>query len=357
MNVYVHIPFCRSKCAYCGFLSHCDINLQDQYIDTLCQEIFSRLGSKKTTISTIYFGGGTPSLLDPIKLSKILEAFRKISDFSSNIEITIEANPEDITKGHLEYWKNIGINRVSIGVQSLNDDVRSMIHRSLPGREVLERIILAQKYFNNLGVDMISGLPGEDLVNFKVNLLKIMRLEISHVSLYDLEISKGSQLYHNPTKYNFLSEEKQFKLLTTAWGVLEKNGYEQYEISNFAKDRNYCHHNLDFWLGKDYLGFGLGAASRIGNIILENQSDFNMYLKNPNISSRTLLEKNNAKLMNISSIIRLNKPLPPDIISEFHILIDELVTDGYLECNFVITQKGRLFNNFIIDKFARVLLS
>jgi oxygen-independent coproporphyrinogen-3 oxidase len=358
MNIYVHVPFCRSKCAYCGFLSHRDIGLQDKYTDKLCEEIEARLGGQRATLTTIYFGGGTPSLMNPMNLSKILEALKKTSSFSKKIEITLEVNPEDISNKNLESWKNIGISRISIGVQSLNDDVRNVIHRSLSGAQVLERIIRAQKYFSNLGVDLISALPGEDLANFRTNLLKIIDLGVGHISIYDLEISKGSQFYNNPAKYIFPSEDKQLKLLTTAWRVLEDSGYDQYEISNFAKDKNYCRHNLDFWLGEDYLGFGLGSASKIGNIILENQSDLGKYFKDPIKSQKkTLLDNKSEKLLNISSITRLGRPLPPSLIDDFSDITNELVADGFLDRNFVITQKGRLFNNYILDRFARELLT
>lgn len=348
MNVYIHIPFCRSKCAYCAFLSVSDLSLQEKYLKSLAREIQARLKDIDKPVTTIYFGGGTPSM---VEVSHLGEVLAQIADLESRkeIEITLETNPEDITLQKLEAWKALGINRLSIGVQSLDDTVRKIIGRRLSAEEVLGRIVLAQKTFERVGADLIAGLPGEKIDGFLGGIDKLADLGLTHLSLYDLEISEGSFLARNLNKFVMQNDLSREQFLTKSWALLDKLGFEQYEISNFAKGYDYSRHNLAFWQGKDYWGFGLGAVSKIGKVIETNTSDFSHYFEGKRLKITEVLVKKDDHVLKISRQIRLAKPIKELFVGKSDSL-ERVKALGFVDDNFLVTKKGKLFNDCLLNE-------
>lgn len=355
MNIYIHIPFCHSKCAYCAFLSHCDITKEDEYIEAVCREIEKRKNDFENPVETIYFGGGTPSIIKTESVAKILRTIAKIVDFDKKIEITLEANPEDITKEKLTAWKAAGVNRLSIGVQSLNDDVRDVIHRRLSSSETLDRVALAQKYFKNIGIDLISGLPGDDAESLIATLKEIIDLVPNHISLYDLETDNDSEIKKNINKFVLPDEDENIKMLLSGWKLLEERGYKQYEISNFAKSKAFCKHNLDFWQGHDYLGFGLGATSKIGRLITTNTCDFAAYLQSTDsMTSESITFQAEANLRLLTAM-RLGQSFKEELLAatgSTEVPMD-IATNRLIRKDFTLTKKG----NLVLDSLYERLLT
>lgn len=356
MNVYIHIPFCHSKCAYCAFLSHCDISKEEVYVDALLHEIENSNFHDK--IETIYFGGGTPSLINPSNIDKIIQKLKIKTKLTDDIEITLEANPEDITENNLSKWKSSGITRISIGVQTLNNKVRKVIGRALSGKDVLDRIILALNHCDNVGIDLIAGLPGESLESVETGIKEIASLDINHISLYDLETDKESVIGTHPEKFQLIDDASRAEILENSWKLLKSLGFEQYEISNFAKNSHYTRHNLDFWNGKDYIGFGLGAVSKIEDRIRTNTFSFLDYIDNPE-SNRTVenLTKNELNTLNLTIAMRLNRSFKPELerVSPESTPPKELITEGLVTKDLKLTDKGKLLYNQVVDKVVSSL--
>jgi len=353
MNIYIHIPFCHSKCAYCAFLSHCDITKEDEYVKVLCKEIEDYKLKIEDSVKTIYFGGGTPSLIKPENITKIIETLESKAKFAKVVEITLECNPEDITEEKLRKWKDAGINRLSIGIQTFDDNVRKTVGRTLATNEAIQRVELAQRYFKNVGIDLISGLPGESSSSLEKH--KLFLKTLSHVSLYDLETDNDSAIGKHPESFDLPKENIGAEMLVSAWDLLTKLGFEQYEISNFARDGKYCRHNLDFWQGKDYIGFGLGAASRKGSRIITNTSDFEDYLSGNYTRNEEILSPLELKRFCLLSAVRLNQPFKKQLlaVNGNANLLDELFELELVTNDYILTRKGKLMYNQVVNKLLQ----
>lgn len=282
-GIYVHIPFCRSKCFYCGFYSVATIGLKMKYINALCREIDLRsdyLSEKK--IETLYFGGGTPSYLEIGELSDVMQKLELKYDFITDAERTIELNPEDISAEKLIGLHDLCFNRLSIGVQSFNDDILKRINRGHSGEEAVEAIELASKQgFTNIGMDLIIGLPGQQIDDIKRDLDIVSSLPISHLSVYILSIDSNS-VFDSLTKKGKLQPDDDDVLAEKYLLVsdyLKKIGFEHYEISNFARDGKFSRHNTSYWQQKEYIGFGPSAHSYNLNSRQWNISNISSYIK------------------------------------------------------------------------------
>ena len=264
-SIYVHIPFCHSKCYYCGFHSVASMKDKEEMIDALIKEIDIRQDYlSKENIDSIYFGGGTPSIIDASDINKILSKIHKTHTVSGNAEITIEANPEDLSEEYLKEIKEIGINRISIGIQCLFDDILLFINRRHSAKRAIEAIHLAKKVgFDNISIDLIYGIPGLDSKKWKDTLNKIEDLPVSHLSAYCLSIDANTVFEHRLRKGDFipLSDEECEEQYDTLVAWAKNNNFNHYEISNFCKDDLYSRHNTAYWQQKEYLGIGPGAHS------------------------------------------------------------------------------------------------
>lgn len=288
LEIYIHIPFCVKKCDYCDFLSApADLETKEKYVEALINEI--KLNKNKMSeyvVDTVFIGGGTPSLLEENQISKIMSVLRDNCNMSENPEITIECNPGTITESKLWKYKKSGINRISFGLQSANDEELKSIGRIHNYAGFLESYNLARKCgFDNINVDLMSALPGQTLKSYEETLNKVVRLEPEHISAYSLIVEENTLMYYRVKKaqikgINILpDEESERKMYYLTNNILRSNGYRKYEISNYSKPGKECKHNIGYWQRREYLGFGIGAASLYKENRYNNISDINKYIE------------------------------------------------------------------------------
>ena len=269
-SVYIHIPFCRSKCKYCSFISFPELNKKELYLDALKKEILA--GYKGEALETLYFGGGTPSLLTAEEFKTILSLFNT----NKNTEITAEFNPETLSKKYFKDLKNVGINRISLGCQTFDDNILKLIGRRHNSQQVKSAVEFAkQTGFNNISLDFIYGLPSQTIEGFGNDLKTAINLGVQHISLYGLKIDEGCYFYNHMPE-NLPNNDTQADMYLKAIDILKD--YEHYEISNFGKPSR---HNLNYWNNKNYYGFGTGAHGYIGDVRYSNCNTIDEYIKNP----------------------------------------------------------------------------
>lgn len=292
-GLYMHIPFCRRKCHYCNFYSLASVKYFDKVIDALQKEILQRAHELDEPLQSIYFGGGTPSMLEERHLTQIMHTIFSHFTVSQDAEITFEANPEDITEAGLQYLHNHSINRLSLGVQSFYDLELQYLNRIHSAQTAINAVELAQKKgFHNISIDLIYGLPNATAESWKSNLERAFKLNVPHLSCYALTIEPQTALARFIEKgqmENVSDEafEKQFEILIKE---TEKLGYQQYEISNFCRDNYYAVHNTNYWFGKKYLGIGPSAHSFDGTTRQWNVAHLKKYVdsvKNGQVSAES----------------------------------------------------------------------
>lgn len=277
-ELYIHIPFCVRKCAYCDFLSAPGSEeAKASYTKALLREI-EAVKTEKREVSSIFVGGGTPSALSPSLMGDIFEKIHESFSVAQDAEITIEANPGTLSKEKLFLYKNAGINRLSLGLQSPEEAELKSLGRIHTYEEFLESFSLAREAgFQNINVDLMCALPDQTYEGWNRNLRTVAALHPEHISAYSLIIEEGTPFAKR--KLNLPDEDTEYRMYEDTAGILEEYGYEQYEISNYAKKGLVCRHNIGYWTRKEYLGLGLGAASLWGNQRFSNTSDFSAYLK------------------------------------------------------------------------------
>jgi len=265
LGIYVHVPFCRSRCAYCDFCSQTsrDDKLIDGYLEAVCEHI-KEAGALAPNykVDTIYFGGGTPSFLGADALATILTAIRRSFDVDNNAEITFEANPDSVSDSLLRRLRAEGFNRVSLGIQSDSDEMLEKLgrpHNYSQAVTAYQRIRKAG--YKNVSVDLIYGLPGQNLRQWLETVEHVLELMPEHVSIYGLEVHEGTPMAQYEKMGMLPDEEKFADMYLNAVKLLESRGFRQYEISNFARKGLYSRHNTKYWTGGEYLGFGPSAAS------------------------------------------------------------------------------------------------
>lgn len=266
LSLYVHIPFCKAKCIYCDFLSFggCGYHEQKQYTEALCKEIEAyRPFAGDYCIRTIFFGGGTPSYVDSGLLKQIMHTIQNVFYIGPDAEITMEGNPDSLTWDKVSAYRRLGVNRLSIGLQSTNDEVLKRLGRVHNYDQFIAAYSNArQAGFANINVDLMSGLPGEPETSYIRTLAKVVELQPEHISAYSLIVEEGTPLGKNDLLLNQLpSEEEDRRLYTKTKMLLKNSGYERYEISNYARKGYQCRHNIVYWTLQEYLGVGLGASS------------------------------------------------------------------------------------------------
>ena len=290
LGIYVHIPFCKQKCSYCDFISYCDKNdLIEKYIKALKQEI-ENSSVNEYEISTIYIGGGTPSYIESKYISEILKTIKQKYNISRNVEITIEVNPGTATKEKLRDYVEAGINRISIGLQSWNNNLLKMIGRIHTYEEFLSTYKLAREVgFKNINVDLMIGLPNQTLDDVKKSLEEISKLNPEHISVYSLIVEEGTPIEKKIAKgqLKLPNEELEREEYWEVKKFLESLGYKHYEISNFAKTGYESKHNLNCWEQKEYLGFGAAAHSYMKKTRYSNTENIEKYI-NQEMQSKQL---------------------------------------------------------------------
>ncbi len=379
-GLYLHIPFCHSKCTYCSFItgSYEDL-LAERYLNALILEIkslSSRLSDKERQIDTIYFGGGTPSIISPSWITKLLEHCYQYFTVSSKPEITIEVNPADINLDHLQTYQKIGINRVSVGIQSFIDKQLKEIGRDHSASQASQAIKqLRQAGFNNISLDLIAGLPNQSLEQWQYNLSEAISLEPEHLSIYLLEIKAGTTLSAQikSGRLAMPDEDLAAEMYETLVDTLTSNGYSHYEISNFAKQKNdsllYSRHNTKYWLDAPYYGLGVSAHSYHSQERYFNVQSTNTYINNINSTGQAMAEKIalNAeervrealmlrlRLIKGVNLLEFHKFYQFDVMANYQDSFKEMIEnslleikDGYLR----LTPRGILYSNEVFQLFV-----
>lgn len=282
-SIYIHIPFCEKKCIYCNFRSSTNKSLVNDYIEGLIKEIVLYKDLLKTSeIETIYIGGGTPSFIDEKYISNIIETIKKYNDLSEVSEMTIEVNPGTLNEQKLKAYKNIGINRLSIGLQSSDNQMLKKIGRIHTFEEARKAYFLARNAgFENISLDLMFGLPGQSLSEFETSINEVIKLNPEHISAYSLKVEEDTPL-HNLIERKILEvtdEALDRKMYQRLIELLEKNSFDLYEISNFAKKGFQSKHNLAYWKRQEYFGFGLAAHGFINNERYGNTEIFKEYFQ------------------------------------------------------------------------------
>ena len=279
-GVYIHIPFCRKFCNYCDFYKITALGYKDDYIEAVLKEIEMRKDYVNEPIQTIYFGGGTPSLFSSQDLYRIIDKIYKYFSVNQKIEATIEVNPDDVSREYLSTLREIGLNRISMGVQSWNNRDLKLMNRRHDEKKAEEALKDTMDFFDNISVDLIYGVPGMSIEEWKNNLIKTLSFDIQHISAYSLTVEPGTAFYKMRLsgKIKEAEEElfiRQYELLKE---MSEEHGFLHYEISNFAKQDYYSVHNSNYWKQVPYLGLGPSAHSFNGYSRQWNVSDVNTYI-------------------------------------------------------------------------------
>ena len=286
LELYLHIPFCVRKCAYCDFLSFpAEKEIQKQYVNCLIEEIRQFDLAEDYVVSTIFFGGGTPSVLEGSEIMRIMQAIReRFPDIREDAEITIECNPGTLTEEKLQIYQKAGINRLSLGLQSADQEELKLLGRIHTYNQFKENFYLARRIgFANINVDLMSALPGQTCESWKETLSRVTDLDPEHISAYSLIIEEGTpfgERYGSEEGRKLLpDEDSEREMYHETKRFLKDCGYERYEISNYAKPGRECRHNIGYWTGVPYLGLGLGASSYLDGCRFTVNPDMKQYLE------------------------------------------------------------------------------
>ncbi|MBR3525304.1 MAG: radical SAM family heme chaperone HemW, partial [Lachnospiraceae bacterium] len=292
LSLYLHIPFCVRKCAYCDFLSFpADDAVKERYTEKLAEELrLSAASYRDYHVRSIFYGGGTPSVLKEEALPFLMDVVRECYDLYDDAEISAEANPGTVTEAKLRLWKQAGINRLSLGCQSLKDEELALLGRIHRAEDLYQSFEAARSAgFDNINVDLMSALPGQDCASYLSSLSGVLKLRPEHISAYSLIIEEETPFYERYNKADekrrrgeaqslLPDEEEERAMLYEGRRLLREAGYHQYELSNYALEGRECRHNRVYWERGDYAGFGLGAASCVGERRWKNTSDLEEYL-------------------------------------------------------------------------------
>src|SRR3954465_13320152 len=278
VGLYVHLPFCRVHCTYCPFAVSTDIRLQDQYTDALIAEIEAR--SNGDRVDSIFFGGGTPSRTSRENLIRVVDKLRERVEIDEDAEFSIEANPEDVSADAVAFWRSLGVNRISIGVQSFHDDELRPLGRVHGRAQALEAIRIAAASGIRTSLDLILGLPRQPPASFEETIDTAIDSGAGHVSLYMLDLEEGTALARQveDERVSLPDDDLVADLSTMAIERFANAGFAQNELSNFARPGEECRHNLRYWRREQYLGFGIGAHSFVDDRRFANTRDIHRYI-------------------------------------------------------------------------------
>ena len=361
-GLYIHIPFCKRICNYCDFTKRVPKNKEmiDEYLIHLKEELYS-YEKYFSSVKTIYIGGGTPTLLDEEQLDNLLSMLDIFKDIT---EYSIEINPETLTKSKALIIKKHGINRVSLGVESFDPKILNILGRSHTNTDVYNAIkYLKEVGINNINIDLIFGTPGSDISSIEDDLKEFYKLDINHLSFYSLILEENTIFYHQfkHKKFMPIDDELEAEMYEFIINDLEKNGFIQYEISNFAKNNSESIHNRLYWENKEYIGIGLGASGYLDGVRYTNNTTLNLYYKkyrkneeiidfSTKLSEEMILGLRMLKGVNIEEV---NKKFNINLLEKYSDIANYL-DKGYLEIDegyLHLTKKGLLIANDIFEIF------
>lgn len=380
MELYIHIPFCVKKCDYCDFLSFAaDEQTQKSYVAALQKELaFYGAKYKDRRITTVFIGGGTPSWLKEDYMQAIMETVYHYFSVEQDAEITIECNPGTITEHKFEVYRRIGINRLSIGLQSVHNEELKILGRIHTFEQFLKTYDMARKHgFSNINIDLMSSLPGQTPEIFCDSLYQVLKLKPEHISAYSLIIEKGTPFYElyrfdavrqeaGMQTESLPTEEEEYQTTKMTQHILKEAGYHWYEVSNFAKPGYECRHNIGYWKRVDYLGVGLGASSLIDNVRYSNTRDLYTYLSVPADSLHETAEQitRNGQMEEFMFLgLRMRDGFYRDEFTQaFGIPIEAVYGDALnhlqqeelllkREGRIYLTDKGMDLNNYVVAQF------
>ncbi|MFY8021337.1 MAG: radical SAM family heme chaperone HemW [Bacteroidia bacterium] len=362
-GIYIHIPFCKQACFYCNFHFSTSLQYTNEFVDSLLKEIDLKSPElNKESFKTLYFGGGTPSILNSHQFEKIVLQLSNHIDLKNIEEFTIEVNPDDMNEDKLKFWKEIGVNRLSIGTQSFRDEDLQLMNRAHSAQEAYQSIQLAQSIgFHNISIDLIYGIPGLSKESWLDNLNKAIKLQIPHISSYCLTVEEKTALAHliKESKLNEPDEELASEQFIMMIEHLQNHQIEQYEISNFAKAGYESKHNSSYWSGEKYIGLGPGAHSFDGNNRTWNISNNQAYfkaLKQGELPQETeLLSLENRYNEFIMTSLRTREGIEKEkmrtlfnnqFLHQFHQGIEKWLSMGKLietETHYLLSKEARFF--------------
>lgn len=356
ISLYIHIPFCAQKCLYCDFPSFArKDHLRKAYIEALNKEIISlREKHNNLEINTIFIGGGTPSVLEADELECLLKEVAKLN-MAKDIEYSMECNPGNLTEEKLEVMKKYGVNRISMGLQAKQDNFLKGLGRIHNYKTFKENFLLAKKVgFNNINVDLMFGLPNQRLNEWEETLREIISLDPAHISAYSLIIEEGTAFYnlYENDKLKLPTEEEERKMYHLAKKILEENGFNQYEISNYAKEGKECRHNLAYWNMDNWIGVGSAAASYINGKRIKNISSVEKYINSINEKGEAVEEIiNNSKNDNMEEFMfmglrKINGIDENEFKNRFSMNINDVygeILNKYTGEGLLIRESGRIF--------------
>lgn len=378
IGLYVHIPFCKSKCIYCDFCSFANKEEKhDEYINALKKEMqMYKDVLKDDVIKTIFIGGGTPTILTCDQLNDIISEIKNNFNIKEGAEFTVEANPGTLDTDKLKMLKKAGVNRLSIGLQSANNSTLKMLSRIHTFEEFKENVLNARKVgFKNINADIMFSLPNETTKDVKNTIDELLKLDLEHISAYSLIIEEGTKMYDlacsEDSKYQFPDEDTDREIYYYICDKLKENGYHQYEISNFAKPGHESEHNMIYWKAEEYIGLGLAAHSYYNNYRFSNVIDLNKYISkimNENkisyLNGKKELETKNDKISEFMflglrmldgiSITKFKEKFNEDIDDIYGNIINEMCDDGVLERDgdiIRLTKRGIDVSNVVFAEF------
>lgn len=345
LAIYIHIPFCKSKCYYCDFCSFPNqLDMVDTYVEYLKKEIniYSDRMRNDYNIKTIFIGGGTPSYIDGKYIYEILSHIYKRFNISQLAEVTIESNPKTLDDKKLRIYRDLNINRISLGLQSMNDKILNEIGRIHTKNDFLKTYNkIREKGFNNVNIDIMFNLPNQTLKDVINTLEQVIELGVEHISYYSLKVEEGTPFYKQQSKGQLIlpDEDTEREMYHKGINLLARNGYNHYEISNFSKDGFECGHNLFYWKLKPYIGLGLAAHSNIHNERYGNVTGLDNYISLLDKTQLPFEEKEYIdKKMKMAEYVilglRLKKGVnKKEFFNRFDINIDNLYGEQFLKLN------------------------
>ncbi len=374
LGIYIHIPFCKQKCFYCDFCSFANKNeMQEKYVEAVINEIKNITHKEKYTVTTIYLGGGTPSILNPEYIKNILQEIKSSFKILDDAEITIEINPGTVNEEKLKRYKEYGINRLSIGLQSANDKILKNIGRIHDYKQFEETFFFARKCgFKNINVDLMIGLPTQAIEDVKQTLEKIIQKNPEHISVYSLIIEEGTTIEKliNENKLQLPDEETERIMYWTVVNELKENGYNQYEISNFSKKTYESKHNTNCWKQKQYIGLGTSAHSYLNKKRYSNTNNIEEYIKNiqeSNISKNITIHEeqteestmNEYMLLGLRMIQGINinefkQKFKIDPTIKYKEILEKLQKENLIQISktsIKLTRQGIDFGNIVWEEF------
>ena len=374
-GIYLHIPFCVKKCLYCDFISGTNSKETiENYINSMVNEIEST--DIKQDVDSVFIGGGTPSSIPPEYIAKVVDCLRiKLGNrFLKDSEITIETNPKTISENALKIYHDAGINRISMGLQSCIDSELKSLGRIHTFKDFLDSYNIATRYFDNINIDLISGIPHQTMDSFKESLKKVGDLNPNHISVYSLIIEEGTPFYEmygpgGKFKDSLPNEDIDREMYHFTKEYLSTLGYNRYEISNYAKENKESRHNLKYWKGNNYYGFGIAAASLVDNIRYKNTDNLKEYIDAMGSPEKIRITQEILDIKDCMSEymilgLRLIKGVSPkefkarfneDMENKYGDILNKYLNMGLLHTtidgNFALTDKGLDVSNSVMEEF------